>query len=122
MVPPVTGALCVALLLQACVGARSYNALDTLPVASTVELENTPFYPQEAYQCGPAALATVVGQAGVDAPPEALRPLVYLPGREGSLQADMLATPARYGLLAVQVNRKFVCSVPACKPAVNCSA
>lgn len=103
MVPPVTGALCVALLLQSCTGARPYGTLDALPVAATVELEDTPFYPQEAYQCGPAALATVIGQTGVEVSPEVLQPLVYLPGREGSLQADMLATPARYGLLAVQI-------------------
>lgn len=76
---------------------------DTRSVAPVAELTDTPFYPQEAYQCGPAALAAVVGQAGVEVTPEALRPLVYLPGREGSLQADMLATPARYGLLGVQI-------------------
>ncbi len=103
MVLPVAGVLCIILLLQSCSGARSYDVLDALPVASNVELEDTPFYPQEAYQCGPAALATVIGQVGVDVLPEILQPLVYLPGREGSLQVDMLATPARYGLLAIQI-------------------
>ena len=103
MALPVTGALCAALLLQACVGARPYSGFDALPVAASIELDDTPFYPQEAYQCGPAALATVVGRAGAEVSPEALRPQVYLPGREGSLQAEMLATPARYGLLAVQI-------------------
>lgn len=76
---------------------------DTRSLAPAAELTDTPFYPQEAYQCGPAALAAVVGQAGVEVSPEALRPLVYLPGREGSLQADMLVTPARYGLLGVKI-------------------
>ena len=99
--PPVTGALCILLLLQACAGTTP--RLDTRSIAPAAELTGTPFYPQEAYQCGPAALAAVVGQAGVEVTPDALRPLVYLPGREGSLQADMLATPARYGLLGVQI-------------------
>jgi len=101
--PPVTGALCILLLLQACAASSPYRELDSLPIAPAAELSDIPFYPQEVYQCGPAALATVVGQAGVDVSPETLQPLVYLPGRKGSLQFEMLATPARYGLLGVQI-------------------
>jgi TPR repeat/Peptidase_C39 like family len=101
--PPLTGALCIALLLQACAGSLTDRELDKLPIAPAAELTDTPFYPQEVYQCGPAALATVVGQAGVDVSPETLQPLVYLPGRKGSLQFEMLAVPARYDLLGVQV-------------------
>jgi tetratricopeptide (TPR) repeat protein len=80
----------------------SYTELDELPIAPSTELSDTPFYPQEAYQCGPAALATVLGYAGTELSPETLRPLVYLPGRKGSLQAEMLAAPARYGLLGMR--------------------
>jgi len=63
------------------------------------ELAATPFFPQELYQCGPAALATALAQAGVKTSPEALVEQVYLPQRKGSLQAEMLAAPRRHGLV-----------------------
>ncbi|OGI40487.1 MAG: hypothetical protein A2140_08690 [Candidatus Muproteobacteria bacterium RBG_16_62_13] len=60
-----------------------------------VEIGAVPFYPQEAYQCGPAALAMVLQVAGVDVSPEQLVAQVYLPAREGSLQIEMLAAARR---------------------------
>jgi len=64
--------------------------------ASHVELEATPFFPQDQYQCGPAALATVLAAAGVAVTPEALVPAIYLPGRRGSLQPELLAATRQY--------------------------
>jgi hypothetical protein len=46
-----------------------------------IELESTPFFPQQDYQCGPAALATVLVASGAPASPDALVAEVYLPGR-----------------------------------------
>src|SRR5262249_33165121 len=43
------------------------------------ELTEVPFFPQSDYQCGPAALATVMVAAGVKVTPEELVPEVYLP-------------------------------------------
>ncbi|MBK5103488.1 MAG: PA2778 family cysteine peptidase [Burkholderiales bacterium] len=65
-----------------------------------MQLDQVPFYAQEEYQCGPAALAMALGAAGVDARPEALAEQVYIPAREGSLQVEMLAGARRHGLLA----------------------
>lgn len=65
-----------------------------------IELTGVPFFAQEAHQCGPAALATVINEAGIEISPQALVSQVYLPAREGSLQADMLAASRRYGLVA----------------------
>jgi tetratricopeptide (TPR) repeat protein len=62
-----------------------------------------PFHPQEDYQCGPAALAAVLQHAGRDATPEALVAQVYVPGRKGSLQAEMLAATRRHGLVAYEL-------------------
>lgn len=62
-----------------------------------IELDRVPFYPQSAYQCGPAALATVLGQAGVVVDPEQLVAAVYLPERKGSLQVELVAAARRYG-------------------------
>lgn len=68
-------------------------------LAAQVELTQVPFYPQEDFECGPAALAMVAGAAGVLVAPDALVEQVYLPGRKGSLQNDMLAATRRQGLL-----------------------
>lgn len=68
-----------------------------------VELADTPFFPQERYQCGPAALATVLNSRGATVTPEELVPQVYLPARKGSLQAEIVAAVRRQGLLALPV-------------------
>jgi tetratricopeptide (TPR) repeat protein len=66
---------------------------------SAIELEDTPFYPQERYQCGPAALTTVLVQSGVPASLEDIVDKVYLPGRQGSLQLELLAATRTEGRL-----------------------
>lgn len=66
------------------------------PDASPVELAETPFFPQERYQCGPASLATMLQAVGVDVVPETLSPQVYLPERHGSLQVEMIAAVRAY--------------------------
>ncbi len=65
-----------------------------------VELTDVPFFPQSPYQCGPAALATVLTSAGAATTPDALAPQVYLPGRRGSLQFELLAATRRYGYIS----------------------
>ena len=69
----------------------------------SAELDSVPFYPQEEYQCGPAALAMVLEAGGRQIHPEALRPQVYLPDRQGSLQVEMLAGARRNGFVAVEL-------------------
>lgn len=56
-----------------------------------VELEHVPFHPQTQYQCGPAALATALNASGAPASPEQLSPEIYLPGKKGSLQVELIA-------------------------------
>ena len=72
-------------------------------VPRKVDLSRVPFFPQADYQCGPAALATVLGYSGVAVDPEALVGEVWLPGRSGSLQLEMLAAPRRHGRVAYQL-------------------
>ena len=67
--------------------------------APQVELVATPFFPQRDYQCGPAALATVLAAAGVSVQADDLVAEVYLPARRGSLQAEMVAATRSRGLL-----------------------
>jgi tetratricopeptide (TPR) repeat protein len=72
-----------------------------------VELEAVPFYAQDEYQCGPASLAMVLEAGGKPIQPEALRPQVYIPDRQGSLQVEMLAATRRNGFVAVELNPKL---------------
>ncbi|MES2957332.1 MAG: PA2778 family cysteine peptidase [Pseudomonadota bacterium] len=86
-------------------------ALALSPPAGLVpqaELRAVPFFPQTPYHCGPAALATVLVHAGLPATPEQLADAVFLPSREGALQAEMLAASRRFGALAVQLSPQLV--------------
>ena len=76
-------------------------------VEQTVELTAVPFFPQADYQCGPAALATVLSHSGVEVTPEPLVSQVYLPSRQGSLQIEMLAAPRRYGRVSYQLAPRY---------------
>src|SRR5262249_855454 len=51
------------------------------------------------YQCGPAALATVLANAGAPVTADELVPEVYVEGLHGSLQAELLAATRRHGLI-----------------------
>jgi tetratricopeptide (TPR) repeat protein len=76
-------------------------------VAVRTEIREAPFFSQEEFQCGPAALATTLVHAGAVVTPADLLQRVYLPGREGSLQVEMLAAPRRYGLVAYPLAPRF---------------
>ena len=97
------GALCIMLLVAACAPYPAQEANPSLPVEPSRELVETPFFPQDKYQCGPASLAMVLNAAGASVVPEQVQPLVYLPGNKGSLQAEMLVAASHYGYLAVPV-------------------
>lgn len=99
--PVATTLLCAVMLLGGC-ALRPYQPE---PVGQT--LLDVPFWPQQDYQCGPAALAMTLNASGVEVDPEALVDAVYLPSRRGSLQAEMLATPRRYGRIAYQLPADF---------------
>ncbi|MDH3438470.1 MAG: PA2778 family cysteine peptidase [Betaproteobacteria bacterium] len=92
----------IAVLLAGC-AARAPVLLETIPDTGprSVEIADAPFFPQEDYQCGPAALATVLGQSGVNVTPAALAPQVYLPQRKGSLQIELIAATRRHGRVPV---------------------
>ncbi len=72
-------------------------------VPRAIELRDVPFFPQTAYQCGPAALAITMNAAGAHVLPDALVEQVYVPSRRGSLQVEMLAAPRRHGLVSWQI-------------------
>lgn len=61
------------------------------------EITEVPFFPQERYQCGPAALAGVLNWSGVETTPDELSPYLYIPERQGTLQPELLAQSRRLG-------------------------
>lgn len=103
--PAIAGFLSLMVILAGCatpqVGALLAHPPAALPAKK--ELAAVPFFPQEEYQCGPAALATVLVNGGVDTSPDMLAPQVYLPALEGSLQTEMLTATRRHGRIAYRL-------------------
>lgn len=106
----ILASLCV-LALTGCASFWPQTAAlrESLPegLPERVELTEVPFFPQSEYQCGPAALATVLGGSGVKVSPDELAPQVYLPARKGSLQIEMMAAARRYGLISYELAPRF---------------
>ena len=88
------------LALSACSHTPQTKALPASGFAeAAAELDSVPFYPQTQYQCGPAALATVMQYRGVDVGPDDLVDKVYIPEKQGSLQIEMVAATREQGLV-----------------------
>lgn len=100
----VVGALLAALLLAGC-ATQSAQLRSQRPsdLPARVELVDTPFFPDDGQLCGPSALATSLSAAGLATRPEVLVGQVFLPGREGSLQVEMLAAARRHGAVATVI-------------------
>lgn len=67
------------------------------------ELTEVPFFAQDKYQCGPAALSTMLADNGIAVKPEQLANKVYLPNRKGSIQIEMIAASRSFGMLTYQI-------------------
>lgn len=94
-------ALC-ALLLTAC--ATPLQPVALAPGAPIrAELVDTPFFPDDSHFCGPAALATSLSAVGLATTPAQLVGQVFLPGREGTLQIEMLSGARRQGAVAMVI-------------------
>lgn len=105
------GVLFCAWLLSGCANLFPQTAQlrDGLPpdLPQQVELKSVPFFPQDEYQCGPAALATTLAATGVKVTPSELVSQVYLPERKGSLQVEMLAAARRHGRVSYLLAPRF---------------
>lgn len=88
-------------LLAGCAGLNAGQGLQQPENAPEhIVLKAVPFYPQEQYQCGPAALAMALSWSGLPTTPEALVAEVYTPTRQGSLQTAMIGGARRHGRVA----------------------
>jgi hypothetical protein len=93
--------LCMLLLFNGCATTEKHSQ-DRL---TAIEL---PFFPQEAFQCGPAALATVInywyGKAGAakTLTPETIGAEIYSPSARGVLGIDLELYARKSGFQAEQ--------------------
>jgi tetratricopeptide (TPR) repeat protein len=95
------------LLLNACAATGVRETVQNKELPRQHELTETPFFPQDLYHCGPAALATALNAVDILVTPDQLVPEVYIPARQGSLQIEMLAAARRHGALSVKVAPKL---------------
>ncbi|MBM4437831.1 MAG: PA2778 family cysteine peptidase [Actinobacteria bacterium] len=97
--------MALALALTACAGPQTSRLLTSasdLPLRA--EVGGVPYYAQEDFYCGPAALAMVATWAGGAPLTQAeAAALVYTPHKQGSFREDMVAAARRAGLRAVPV-------------------
>ncbi|WP_250829484.1 PA2778 family cysteine peptidase [Marinobacter sediminum] len=101
--------LILVLLLAGCASTPQWPSSEDegAPLQQRTVLQGIPFYPQERYQCGPASLAMMLNSQGLDTNPEVLKELVYIPGREGSLQVEMVAAGRAHGMLVYPLDGSF---------------
>ncbi len=102
-------ASCVLLALSSCAAVPQTLQLTNEPgnLPRQVLLDEVVFFPQVKYQCGPAALATVLNYSRVDVDPDSLIEKVYIPERKGSLQIEMIATARSYGKLTYPLEKQL---------------
>jgi predicted double-glycine peptidase len=92
----------VLLWLFSCAGAPPIKNSKTIHV-----IEDVPFHPQEAYQCGPASLAGVLNYWGLEASPEEIAAEIYSKSAKGTLNIDMVLYVEKRGLKARQYGGSF---------------
>lgn len=101
--PALAGVVLSAALLAGCAAPPQLAALQAQGAAGLpmrAQAQRVPFFVQPGDTlCGPTSLAMVAQAAGRALTPEQLTPQVYLPGRQGALQTEMLAAARRNGLV-----------------------
>ncbi|MDW7709890.1 MAG: PA2778 family cysteine peptidase [Deferrisomatales bacterium] len=101
--------LAVALPLAGTLGgcASGLSRLRDVELPPRARVEGVPVLVQTEDHCGPTSLASLLAWAGHPETPEALAPLVYLPGRSGTLPIDLPREVRARGLLAYRVRPHF---------------
>lgn len=91
-------------------------------VSQHIELRSTPYYDQQNNFCGPSSLASVLDASGVAVDDfEKLVNQVYLPGKRGTLQVELLAATRRYRRIPYVIQPRLeslIAELEAGRPAV----
>jgi len=89
-------ALLCALLLAGC-AARAPLPEDFTPPAARREMPGVPFHAQDAYQCGPAALATALNVLNDPVTPGEITRAIHRDAARGALNLDLALYPRTRG-------------------------
>ncbi len=112
--------LAVLILVSGCATAQQTRDLldDPGALPRKAIVANVPFFPQEKYYCGPAATAMTLAWSGLPVTQEQMAEQVYTPGREGTLQPDVIAAMRRNGRMTVPVDtlRELLGEIAAGRP------
>jgi hypothetical protein len=102
-------AFLILLSISACATSpQTRQLLDEPPdLPDRVELAEVPFYPQQEYHCGPAALAAVINYRGASVTPEQIAGMIYVPELKGSLQTEVTAAARQFDLLPVRLEPRM---------------
>lgn len=101
---------CCIILTLLSLGLASCSSTFTAKPNSNIkqtQLISAPFYPQEKYQCGPAALATVLNFQDAGVSVDALVEQIYIPNKKGSLQLEIKAAIRRANLLPYELPKNL---------------
>ncbi|MFH1091956.1 MAG: C39 family peptidase [Pseudomonadota bacterium] len=82
--------LVLAAVLLGCAGDKGVRAIDFVAPSGSRLIEGVPFFPQEAYQCGPASLAGVLQYYGDRVTPEEIAPSIFRKELGGAVTLDMV--------------------------------
>lgn len=78
------------------------RASNAMPQRGTVA--EPVFFAQNTNECGPAALAMMLGHSGLDVTPDGLVDEVFAPSRGGTLSSAVVAAARRHGRIAYPLN------------------
>lgn len=106
MIRPCRGRLCAALLILPWL-LGGCQLQPPAPHDHTSSRLSVPFFAQQEYQCGPAALASVLHAADAPVSPDELVSEVWLPERRGSLAMELAAAARARGRLVYPVNSEI---------------
>lgn len=101
-------ALSIITFASGCASEQRYMLASLDQQHDVVELIHTPFYPQVTDQCGPSALAAILNTSGVAVTAQDLKTKLYIPGRQGSLQIELLAATRGYGRLPYLIDENVL--------------
>jgi len=99
-------ALFLLLVLGGCATSPQTRLLldDPPDIPARVELTGVPYFQQQEYYCGPAALASIISYRGTAVEPDQIARLIYVPGLKGSLQTEVVSATRQFELLPVQLD------------------
>lgn len=83
--------------LAGCALGRGALGPEFRPPSTSGLVENVPFYPQEDYQCGPAALAGVLNFHGLGVTPDEVAAAVFRKNISSTVTLDMVLYPRQKG-------------------------